>query len=153
MKALENRIPPPVVLLITLLLIKFISRYESFIPLPSEFAELVGIVVTLIGFLVIVSGVLSFRKARTTVNPLKPDSASHLVKNGIFRYSRNPMYLGMALILLAASIYVKSVLALLLTLGFVIFISRFQILPEERAMRRLFSKEYDQYCMEVRRWF
>lgn len=91
-------------------------------------------------------------KARTTINPLKPERASHLVTSGVFALSRNPIYLGDALILLALAIGLGNALNLLLVPLFVVLIGRWQIAPEERALQRLFGDEYRAYCARVRRW-
>lgn len=95
---------------------------------------------------------LSFRKARTTVNPLKPETASALVSSGVYRYTRNPMYLGFAIVLIAWSIFLAWPPALLGVLGFVMYMNIFQIGPEERALASLFGREFTQYCSQVRRW-
>ena len=94
----------------------------------------------------------SFRRARTTVNPLKPESASALVISGIYRHTRNPMYLGFAIILLGWCVLLGSAWAVLGVAGFVLYIGRFQIRPEERALRELFGAEFDAFCSRVRRW-
>lgn len=91
-------------------------------------------------------------RARTTVNPLKPERAAHLVTCGVFARSRNPIYLGDALILLALALGFGNWLNFLLLPLFVAFIGRFQIAPEERALQRLFGDEYRAYCARVRRW-
>ena len=98
------------------------------------------------------SALLLFRKAKTTVNPLQPQSATSLVVSGVFSLSRNPMYVGVAFILLAWSMYLGSSWALLGVVGFVIFINQFQIVPEERAMLALFGEEFVSYSKKVRRW-
>ena len=100
-----------------------------------------------------ISGLLAFRAARTTVNPLKPEAASALVQSGVYRVSRNPMYVGFALLLLAWCLYLGSLLSFIGVLSFVFFIDRFQVLPEERAMHSLFGTEFDDYAKKVRRWF
>ncbi|NER62664.1 isoprenylcysteine carboxylmethyltransferase family protein [Pseudomonas sp. MAFF212427] len=98
------------------------------------------------------AGVLSFRRARTTVNPLKPETASALVRSGVYRYTRNPMYLGFATVLVAWAILLAWPPALLGVLGFVVYMNLFQIGPEERALARRFGGEFAQYCNGVRRW-
>ncbi|BAU77218.1 putative protein-S-isoprenylcysteine methyltransferase [Metapseudomonas furukawaii] len=101
---------------------------------------------------VCLAGVLSFRLANTTVNPLKPETASSLVSSGVYRYTRNPMYLGFAVALVAWSIYLGSLVALLGVLGFVLYMNRFQIIPEEHALASLFREEFAAYRRRVRRW-
>ena len=152
MSALENRIPPPLVLLFTLILIKVVSKSDSLSLLPNSISTPLGIILILLAVAISVSGVLAFKKASTTVNPLKPDSASTLVTVGIFNVSRNPMYLGMATLCLAASIYLNSPVSIALVIAFVLFINRFQIQPEERAMNKLFGDQFVEYSARVRRW-
>ncbi|MNJ74873.1 hypothetical protein D3C77_718740 [compost metagenome] len=86
------------------------------------------------------------------VNPLKPASASALVTSGIYRVTRNPMYLGFALVLAAWTVFLASPFTLLGIAAFVLYIDRFQILPEERALHQLFGEAMDEYCARVRRW-
>jgi len=94
-----------------------------------------------------------FKKEKTTINPIKIEKASSLVTNGIFKYSRNPMYLGMVLILISIGIKFNFHGGLLLVGFFVYFITYFQILPEEKAMLKLFGKDFINYKNKTRRWF
>lgn len=111
-----------------------------------------GIAVALLGIAAAVAGVVEFRRSRTTVNPLKPDTASSLVAGGIYRYSRNPMYLGFALALLGWGTWLSNPAALAVLFGFVAYMNRFQIIPEERALESLFGAEFAAYRSKVRRW-
>ena len=104
------------------------------------------------GIAIILAAILNFRRLHTTVNPLQPSMASSLATSGIFRLSRNPMYLGMLLILMAVSLASGAVAGLFLLPAFIAYILFFQILPEEQAMRELFSDQYADYCKKVRRW-
>jgi protein-S-isoprenylcysteine O-methyltransferase Ste14 len=97
-------------------------------------------------------GVVSFRRARTTVNPRKPETASSLVDSGIYRVTRNPMYVGLSFVLIAWAAFLSSAWALLGPLAFVLYVGRFQIAPEERALSKLFGNEYAAYRERVRRW-
>ena len=107
----------------------------------------------LTGLAFMLAGVLRFRKAETTIDPLNPEKADQLVVEGVFCLSRNPMYLGMALISVAWAIYLTNPWSVLGVIGFVLYINRFQITPEERAMDKLFGIQYAQYKATVRRWF
>ena len=91
-------------------------------------------------------------RARTTINPVKPSSASSLVITGIYRLTRNPMYLGSLFILLGWAVFLANVLAFLLLPGFVLYINRFQIIPEETALSGIFGSEFATYKANVRRW-
>ena len=97
-------------------------------------------------------GFVSFRRAKTTVNPMKPDSSSSLVVSGIYRLTRNPMYLGFLLILIGWAIFLSNALAFLLLPAFVRYMSRFQIEPEEQALTSLFGQAFLSYRSRVRRW-
>ena len=99
-----------------------------------------------------VDALLGFRRARTTVNPLSPEKASALVVNGSYRWTRNPMYLAMLLLLIAWACLMSNWAALAILPLFVIYLNRFQIEPEERALRARFGDEFDNYCRKVRRW-
>ena len=96
--------------------------------------------------------IASFVRAKTTVNPMKPASASALVVSGLYARSRNPMYLGLLLILIGWAVYLSNGLAFLLLLAFILYMNRFQIEPEERALISLFGQEFVAYKSRVRRW-
>lgn len=145
---LEHRIPPPLVAIISAALMWLAVRPID--PLGNRLW--LALLVVLAGVAICLAGVASFRRARTTVNPLKPESASSLVVAGIYRHTRNPMYLGFAIILLGWCVLLGSVPALLGVAAFVLYIGRFQIRPEERALRELFGSEFDAFCERVRRW-
>lgn len=153
MKILENKIPPPLVALICGVFMWFVSDGLQN-PLEFGFVRVSALLaICVIAAYFSISGLLAFRAARTTVNPLKPETASALVQSGVYRVSRNPMYVGFALLLLAWCLYLGSLLSFIGVLSFVFFIDRFQVLPEERAMHSLFGAEFDEYAKKVRRWF
>lgn len=150
---MDNRIPPPLVATLFGLLAWLAARYlPGTLQLAIEWRIGLALVVLLAGVAICLAGVLSFRHAHTTVNPLKPETASTLVSSGVYRYTRNPMYLGFATILMAWSIFLAWPPALLSVPGFVIHMNLFQIGPEERALARLFGSAFTQYCSQVRRW-
>jgi len=97
-------------------------------------------------------GLLAFRGARTTINPLKPERTSALVTGSVYRVTRNPMYVGMGLLLVAWATYLGALLPFCGPVLFVLYITRFQILPEEQVLNGIFGKEYESYCARVRRW-
>jgi protein-S-isoprenylcysteine O-methyltransferase Ste14 len=118
--------------------------------LPARPAFAVGL--ALIGAVTCLSGVVSFRQAKTTVNPMKPYSTSSLVVSGIYRYTRNPMYLGFLLVLLGWAAFLSNLAALAFVPAFVAYMNRFQIRPEERVLASLFPHDFPAYVAEVRRW-
>jgi protein-S-isoprenylcysteine O-methyltransferase Ste14 len=152
MTALENRIPPPIVTAIFALIMWLLSSFVTPINMALEFRIGAAVIVAVLAVLFLISGGISFRLAKTTVNPLKPESASSLVVSGVFKISRNPMYVGFALLLLAWCVYLSAPVLLMIVLLFTAVITRFQIIPEERAMLKLFGEEFIAYQQSVRRW-
>jgi protein-S-isoprenylcysteine O-methyltransferase Ste14 len=99
-----------------------------------------------------IAGVRAFGRARTTVDPLRPERASALVTFGIYRHTRNPMYVALAIALVAWALWLAHPLALLGVAAFVGWMNRYQIPTEERALQAVFGTEFERYCSEVRRW-
>lgn len=152
MQALENRIPPPLVAVLFAVLMGLFARGLPGLDPGLGTRLLLALPLVMAGLLFVLAGGLAFRRAKTTVNPLKPASASALVTSGIYQYTRNPMYVGFALWLLAWALYLASPLVLLGVLGFVLYMNRFQIYPEERALGQLFGADFAAYRQRVRRW-
>lgn len=147
---MNNKIPPPIVTLICALIIYFSSSFFPSYTFPLFNA--LSILSLGSGLLLIFLAVKSFKKAQTTINPLQPDLASSLVTDGVFKYSRNPMYLGMLFILIFISLRFNLIGGSLVALGFVIYITKYQIVPEEIAMVKLFNDKFIAYKSRVRRW-
>lgn len=152
MNALELKVPPPLVALVTGLLMWWAAKLVPPLALPGVARIAVAVVFAGVGVGLAMSGVLTFRRAKTTVNPTTPAAASALVRTGVFRFTRNPMYLGLLLCLVAWAIFLSSVLALLSAPLFVVYMNRFQIAPEERALAALFGDNFAAYKRDVRRW-
>lgn len=152
MNWLEHRLPPPLVAILFGVLMWLLARWVPGIDVTAGWRLTFASLVLAAGIAVCLSGVLSFRHAGTTVNPLQPETASSLVSSGIYRHTRNPMYLGFAIALVAWSIYLASPIALLGVAGFVLYMNRFQIGPEERALATLFGDAFSTYRGRVRRW-
>ena len=91
-------------------------------------------------------------RLKTTLNPMKPELTTVLIKTGIYQYSRNPIYLGFVIILLGWGIYLSNALALLFVAGFVYYMNRFQIEPEEKSLSQIFGAQFEEYKHKVRRW-
>lgn len=111
-----------------------------------------AIMVSIIGLVILLVSGYQFRKASTTVHPLKPDESSSLVTSGIYRFSRNPMYIGFLLLLLAWGLILGSALAFLVLPFFIVLITNVQITPEESVLLKRFGEEYINYKKKVRRW-
>lgn len=149
---LELKVPPPVVAAMAAAGMWALARLLPDLRLALGLRAPVAILLAVAGFLLAGSGIVAFRRARTTVNPHKPKSASALVASGPYRFTRNPMYAGMLLVLLAWAVFLAAPLALLGPAAFVLYIGRFQVRPEERALEQLFGAEYGAYRARVRRW-
>lgn len=152
MKLLEHRIPPPLVAALFGLGMWVFSAGAPGIEIDVIVRSAAAIALVMAGLFFCLAGVISFRRAKTTVNPLKPETASSLVNSGIYTISRNPMYVGFALFLNAWAVFLASPWTLLGVAGFVLYINRFQISPEERALEKIFGDEFLEYKSKVRRW-
>ena len=152
MRWLELKIPPLIVVIgfaLMMLVACWLLPTANFL-MPAQ--PYFSLFVAGIGILAVVSGFLAFRRSGTTVDPMSPDKASSVVRSGIYRLTRNPMYLGMLLILTAWSLYLANFVSVFLLAGFVVFMTQFQIKPEERILRDKFGDEYEEFRSRVRRW-
>ncbi|MGX5913742.1 methyltransferase family protein [Aliidiomarina sp. Khilg15.8] len=151
MDRLELKVPPLVVVLVTAALMWVVARALPFIFIvPAKLA--IALLFAVAGFLVALAGVVEFRRAQTTVNPMAPQESSALVTRGIYRVTRNPMYLGFLLALFGWGVWLSSLPALFLLVGYVLYMNRFQIQPEERFLGQHFGAPFLQYKQQVRRW-
>lgn len=145
MRDLECRVPP--VLLFGIVVLAMVlggSRGEGW----PELALLLTVVGSVFGF----GGVLRFRQHGTTVSPTRPAQASVLVTTGLYRLSRNPMYLGLLCWTMALACHLGGMGVWIGPLVLWGWLDRFQIVPEERALQARFGEEYAEYCRRVRRW-
>ena len=149
---LELKIPPPVFALVTAGLMRLVARITPGFGFGFPARYLFAICFGVTGIVIAVSGFAAFRRARTTVNPMKLDSSSALVKTGIYKLTRNPMYLGLFLVLLAWAILLSNWLTFLFLPFFIFYMNRFQIKPEETALTSIFGQEFVAYKARVRRW-
>ena len=147
---MRNKIPPPIVTLFFGLCIYFSQEY--FPESNLEFLTILSYIFYFAGLTILILAVRLFKKQNTTVNPIKIENASSLVVSGIFKYSRNPMYLGMALILFGLAIMFNLIGGIMFTLLFTMYITKFQIRPEEEVMERFFGAEFIKYKQNVRMW-
>jgi protein-S-isoprenylcysteine O-methyltransferase Ste14 len=144
----EAKVPPPVLGLAGLALQHRLAPSSgSSLTRRGIGLGVTGAAVTLMG-----SAASTFRRRGTTVDPLHPERAAHLVADGPFARTRNPMYLGMAAVLAAHAVARGGLLTWLPVAGFVAAIDRTQIPPEERALHQVFGQEYADYRSTVRRW-
>lgn len=152
MPLLELRIPPPLVALACAVLMWGASRAVPALGLQVPAPAGVALALAATGVVVALAGVFAFRRRRTTVNPTRPGAAACIVSGGIYRLSRNPMYLGMLLALAGWCWFLANAAAALLLPAFAAYITRFQIVPEERALLAKFGPAYTRYKAQVRRW-
>jgi len=147
---MNNKIPPPIVAFICGLAIYFSkSFFNQFYNFNNN---IISLFLLILGLAIFLSAVKSFRRQKTTVNPLEPKKASSLVSSGIFKFSRNPMYLGMLIVLLSISFNFNLIGGIITSLFFYVFITKFQIIPEEVAMNELFRDQFIEYSKKTRRW-
>lgn len=149
---LEHRIPPPVVAALIGLAMWIAAPLGAALAVGATARHVVTAILLAVALAFDLAGLLAFRASRTTINPLRPERASTLVTAGIYRFTRNPMYVGLGLILLAWAVHLSAWLPFLGPLVYVLYINRFQIVPEERALRQSFGEPYVRYMARTRRW-
>lgn len=152
MNALENKIPPPLVALITAVMMWAMARDTPAMTINNTLRLALAGVLVVVGILLARAGFRAFGRANTTINPIDIEAASALVTSGVYSYTRNPMYLGLVAFLLGWAVYLAVPWTLLGPLAFVLFITRFQIIPEERVLLKKFGDAYAAYQRQVRRW-
>ncbi|MBS0342899.1 MAG: isoprenylcysteine carboxylmethyltransferase family protein [Proteobacteria bacterium] len=152
MNSLELKVPPPVVALVLALAMWVVSRSTFAFEVDVILRTALAVAIALVGAAISAAGITAFRRAQTTLNPMKPDEASSLVINGIYRFTRNPMYVGLLLVLVAWAAFLCAPWALLGPVVFVAYMNRFQIVPEERTLQSMFGEGYARYRTKVRRW-
>ena len=152
MHVLELKVPPLVLGLLIAALMWLVTWALPTFGFTFPARILFSVIVAVAGVVMSGSGVVSFRRAKTTVNPMKPESSSSLVVSGIYRWTRNPMYLGFLLGLLGWAIFLSNALAFFFLPAFIVYMNRFQIEPEEKALTVLFAKQFAAYKSRVRRW-
>lgn len=152
MRFLELKLPPPMLALLLALLMWWTSALVASFNMPLVYRIGIAVAIAAAGTGIDIAAKLSFARAKTSVNPLRPSAATAFIRSGVYRFTRNPMYLGRSLQLLAWAVYLCNPLALMLVLVFVLCINRFQIRPEERALSARFGSEYVSYLQRVPRW-
>lgn len=152
MTPLDLRIPPLLVAVLTALAMLVLSRVAPGLAFAWPWRVAGGLALVAVGGMVALAGVVEFRRRRTTVNPMTPGAASAIVSSGVYRWSRNPMYLGFLCALAGVAVYLSNVAAVVMIALYVAYMNRYQIEPEERALLAKFGPEYAAYMASVRRW-
>ena len=150
--ALELKIPPVALVIGVALLMWLAAACAPGLNVRFPFQSVAAWVFGLSGVITCILGVVAFKRAKTTVNPTKPESSSSLVTSGIYRRTRNPMYLGFLLMLAGWGAARANMVAFLALPAFVLYMNQFQIKPEERALMSIFGDQFRAYCSSVRRW-
>ena len=147
---LKTKIPPPVIALFFIALL-YLSTY--LIPaFRIDYQTILAVICLVAGFSPVGIAFFQFKKKDTTLDPRKPENSTELIVSGVFKYSRNPMYVGLTMVLVSASLLLGAWSGLVLIPVFILVINHLQILPEEEAMKKLFGEQYAEYCKNVRRW-
>jgi protein-S-isoprenylcysteine O-methyltransferase Ste14 len=152
MKWLELKIPPVIVLAACALLMWVVDNCTTSIYIDREARVILWAVFMMLAITFCLSGVLCFLRNKTTANPIRPENSSVLVTDGVYKVSRNPMYFGMLCLLFAWWLFLSNLWSLVGCLLFVLYMNRFQIHPEEKALEKLFGSPFVEYCKDVRRW-
>lgn len=152
MNALELKVPPLVLVLVLAGAMWFAAMQLPSLAITLPWRHGLAVTISGVGILFILAGVYVFQKAKTTVNPTTPAAASSVVTSGVYRFSRNPMYVGFLLALIGWATFLSHTLPFLLLPVYVAYMNRFQISPEERALSVKFGDEYEAYKQVVRRW-
>ena len=147
---IKTKFPPPLVALTFGFLINYTKNIFPKIEIKNEI--IFGSFMIISGLIIILSAIILFKKYQTTITPLNPSNATKLITDGIYKFSRNPMYLGLLFVLFGISIILNPTGGLFLIPLFILYLNIFQIVPEENAMVDLFKDEFLEYRKNVRRW-
>ena len=147
---MKTKIPPPVITLISVCLIFLTKPLFSSYQIVSNLE--IGGGVCLMGLFILIFSVRLFKMKKTSINPVNPKVASSLVVSGLFKFSRNPMYCGMLFLIFGISIIINIIGGFFIGTFFILYMNRYQIIPEEEALVDLFGADYKNYKERVRRW-
>ena len=147
---IKTKFPPPLVALTFGFLINYTKNIFPKIEIKNEI--IFGSFMIISGLIIILSAIILFKKYQTTIRPLNPSNSAKLITDGIYKFSRNPMYLGLLLVLVGISTILNPIGGFFLIPLFILYLNFFQIIPEENAMVDLFKDEFLDYKKNVRRW-
>lgn len=148
----KSILPPPLMVALCIGAMWALADLVPALGFSLSAQGLIGTFLVAAGLGVNVNAMIAFARADTTINPLTPEKTSKLVSHGIFSQSRNPIYLAMTMILLGICVLFGNLINLAVIAFFVWYITNFQILFEEEALKEVFGAEYEEYCKKVRRW-
>ena len=147
---MKTKIPPPILALVMIVLIYLSSFFIE--STTFNYQGSLSLLVLILGLACAIPSFKLFARYKTTISPLKPSDATALVTEGMYRYSRNPMYLGLLLLTIASTIWFGTWFGIIINILFIFLINFLQIIPEEEALLEIFGKEYEEYKKNVRRW-
>jgi protein-S-isoprenylcysteine O-methyltransferase Ste14 len=152
MSRLELKIPPDVVWIAVAALMWLAARVTPAVAIPNRLRVWIAVVLIVAGTVLIVASRMALDSAGTTWHPTEPQRSTRLLTTGVYRFSRNPTYVGMTIVLLSWAVLMASPVAGVLAAVFVVYVDRFQIRPEERILAGLFGQDFSDYALMVRRW-
>jgi len=147
---MKTKIPPPILALVMIVLIYLSSFFIE--STKFNYQGSLSVLVLILGLACAIPSFKLFARYKTTISPLKPSDATALVTEGMYRYSRNPMYLGLLLLTIASTIWFGTWFGIIINILFIFLINFLQIIPEEEALLEIFGEEYEEYKKNVRRW-
>tara|TARA_X000000950_G_scaffold153690_2_gene188730 strand:- start:4662 stop:5108 length:447 start_codon:yes stop_codon:yes gene_type:complete len=147
---MKTKIPPPILALVMIVLIYLSSFFIE--STKFNYQGSLSVLVLILGLACAIPSFKLFARYKTTISPLKPSDATALVTEGMYRYSRNPMYLGLLLLTIASTIWFGTWFGIIVNILFIFLINFLQIIPEEEALLEIFGEEYEEYKKNVRRW-
>ena len=147
---MKTKIPPPILALVMIVLIYLSSFFIE--STTFNYQGSLSLLVLILGLACAIPSFKLFARYKTTISPLKPSDATALVTEGMYRYSRNPMYLGLLLLTIASTIWFGTWFGIIINILFIFLINFLQIIPEEEALLEIFGEEYEEYKNNVRRW-
>ncbi len=150
---LNTKIPPPIITTLCVGLVYAASLENGEYVTPARLIRLISYAFITLGGSLMFAACVEFYRARTSINPMRPDAANALITSGIFRFSRNPIYLGDAIWIFASGVWFQTLWVLPILVGFIWYIHRFQIEPEELVLTQKFGDSFLKYQSKVRRWF
>ena len=147
---MKTKIPPPILALVMIVLIYLSSFFIE--STTFNYQGSLSVLVLILGLACAIPSFKLFARYKTTISPLKPSDTTVLVTEGMYRYSRNPMYLGLLLLTIASTIWFGTWFGIIINIVFIFLINFLQIIPEEEALLEIFGEEYEEYKKNVRRW-
>ncbi len=147
---MKTKIPPPILALVMIVLIYLSSFFIE--STTFNYKGSLSVLLLILGLACAIPSFKLFARYKTTISPLKPSDTTVLVTEGMYRYSRNPMYLGLLLLTISSTIWFGTWFGIIINILFIFLINFLQIIPEEEALLEIFGEEYEEYKKNVRRW-